>query len=422
MIRAILLLFLTLPLAAQHALTVPPAAQASPNFDPVTATDAYLATVPAADKVKSDSYFEGGYWLILWDFLVTAGISLLLLQTRWSARMRDVAERLTRFRGLQVFVYWLLYSALTYLLSFPMTVYEGFFRERQYSLMNQTFGAWLGDQMKSLLLGMILVGLLVVILFAVVRKAPRTWPVWGGVVSILFFAFGALIGPVFIAPLFNKYTILNDPRITTPILSLARANGIPATNVYEVDASKQSKRVSANVSGFLGTERITLNDNLLNRSSPEAVFAVMGHEMGHYVLNHVYKLVFFFGVVALVALALLRWSLNWSLSRWGARWGIRGITDPAVIPLVALLLAIFGFLYTPVGNSFIRGQEQEADTFGLNAARQPDGFAEAALILGEYRKLNPGPIEEIIFFDHPSGHTRIFDAMRWKKENLTAKP
>ena len=194
---------------------------------------------------------------------------------------------------------------------------------------------------------------------------------------------------------------LNDRRITDPILRVARANGIPATKVYQVDASKQSNRVSANVSGLLGTERITLNNNMLNRSSPEAVLAVMGHEMGHYVLNHVYKLVFFFGVVACVAFALLRWSLHWSLERWGMGWKIRGITDPAVIPLVVLLFSIFGFVFTPVNNSFIRTQEQEADMFGLNATRQPDGFAEAALLLGEYRKLEPGPIEEILFFDHP---------------------
>lgn len=415
----VICLFALAPFAsAQHPLNIPPAAQASPTFDPMTATRAYLATVPATDHAKSDAYFEGGYWLILWDFLVTAAVSLLLLYTRISARMRDTAERLTRFRGLQVFLYWVQYAAVTYLLAFPLTAYESFDRERKYGLMNQTFLAWLGDQAKALLISIVLTGILIVVLFAVVRKLPRTWPVWGGAFACLFLAFNALIGPVYLAPLFNKYTVLNDASITDPILSLARANGIPASKVYEVDASRQSNRVSANVSGFLGTQRITLNDNLLKRSSPQAVFAVMGHEMGHYVLNHIEKLVFFFGVVAIVAMMLLQWSLQRSLASWGARWGIRDLTDPAILPLVALILALFGFLFTPVNNTFIRTQEQEADTFGLNAARHPDGFAEAALLLGEYRKLEPGPMEEYIFFDHPSGRTRIYNAMRWKKENL----
>jgi STE24 endopeptidase len=212
---------------------------------------------------------------------------------------------------------------------------------------------------------------------------------------------------------------LQDPKIKDPILSMARANGIPATDVYEVDASRQSTRVSANVSGFLGTERITLNDNLLNRCTPEEILGVMGHEMGHYVLHHVYKDILFYTLFFLVGFAFLNWSLGWVLSRWGERWQIRGITDIAVLPLAALLLAIFFFVTTPIDNTWTRTEEYEADIFGLNAARQPDGEAAVDLKLGDYRKLDPSPIEEFIFFDHPSGRTRITAAMRWKKENLT---
>jgi STE24 endopeptidase len=184
-----------------------------------------------------------------------------------------------------------------------------------------------------------------------------------------------------------------------------------------MDASRQSKRVSANVSGFLGTERITLNDNLLNRCSPQAILAVMGHEMGHYVLNHVYKAILFFLIVVTIFFALLRRALEWSLGRWGLRWRIRGVGDVAVTPLAALWLVSFGFVFTPLNNTFIRVQEYEADMYGLNAARQPDGEAEADLLLGEYRKLDPSPLEEFLFFDHPSGRTRIYAAMRWKAEN-----
>jgi STE24 endopeptidase len=218
--------------------------------------------------------------------------------------------------------------------------------------------------------------------------------------------------------LFNTYTKLKDPRIKDPILSMARANGIPATDVYEDDASRQSTRVSANVSGFLGTERITLNDNLLNRCTPEEIQTTMGHEMGHYVLHHVYKDILFFGVLFLAAFAFLNWSLKWSLARWGERWQISGITDVAVLPLAVLLLSVFLFVTTPLGNTWTRTQEYEADIFGLNAARQPDGEAAIDLKLGDYRKLDPGPIEEFLFFDHPSGRTRITAAMRWKRENL----
>jgi STE24 endopeptidase len=399
-------------------IQVPAEAQAAPLFDATAATNAYLAQIPADKTARSDAYFEGGYWMILWDFLYGAVVALLLLNLRWSARMRDLAERVTRFKPVHTFVYWLQYLVLITLLGFPLTVYEDYFREHKYGLATQTFGPWMGDQVKGLGVGLVLGGLLAMLLFGVVRRLPRTWWVWGAVVTTLFLIFAALIAPVYIVPIFNKVTRLDDPKIVDPILSLARANGIPAKDVFQIDASRQTTRMSANVSGFANTMRITLNDNLLRRASPEEIQAVMGHEMGHYVLNHIYKGIMFFLIVTVAAFAYLYWGLDWALQRWGEKWQIRGVTDMAVIPLVVLLVSIFGFVFTPISNTFTRTQEYEADMYGLNTSRQPDGEAEADIHLGEYRKMNPGPIEEWIFFDHPSGRNRIYAAMRWKAENL----
>jgi STE24 endopeptidase len=399
-------------------IQVPAEAQASPHFDATAATNAYLAQIPPDKTARSDAYFEGGYWMILWDFLYGVVVALLLLNLRWSARMRDLSERVTRFKPVHTFVYWLQYLILTSILLFPGTVYEDYFREHKYGLATQTFGPWMGDQMKELAVNAVLGGLLAMLLFGVVRRLPRTWWIWGAAVTIVFLIFTVLISPVYIVPIFNKVTRLDNPRIVDPILSMARANGIPAKDVYEIDASRQSTRMSANVSGFANTMRITLNDNLLRRGSPEEIQAVMGHEMGHYVMNHVYKLIMSFSIVIVLAFVYLRWSLDWTLQRWGEKWQIRGVGDTAVLPLVLLLVAIFGFVTTPVFNTLIRTQEHEADMYGLNTSRQPDGFAQGAIHLGEYRKMNPGPIEEWIFFDHPSGRNRIYDAMRWKAENL----
>ena len=398
-------------------LQIPPAAQAGPGFDPKAATRAYLATVGPEQRARSDAYFEGGNWLILWDFLYGAAVSMLLLATRFSARMRDLAERIAPRKPLATWLYWAQYSITLFVLGFSLAVYEGFLREHKYGLSNQTFAAWFIDECKGLGLNIVLGGLAVTALFGIVRRLPRTWHAWGACVAILFQIILILISPVFIAPMFNKYTPLTDARIRDPILRIARQNGISATTVYQVDASRQSKRISANVSGFLGTERITLNDNLLNRCSPQAILAVMGHEMGHYVLNHLYKLVTFFAIEAVVFFAVLRSGLAWSLARWGAQWQIRDMGDPAVLPLAVLILSALSFVFTPINNTLVRKQEYEADIFGLNSARQPDGVAEAALLLGEYRKLDPSPLEEFLLFDHPSGRTRIYSAMRWKAEN-----
>jgi STE24 endopeptidase len=404
--------------AMPSVLQVPPEAQPSDHFDAVAATNAYLAQIPASARARSDAYFEGGYWLILWDFLYGAIILIVLLQLRWSAAMRNLAERITRFKPLQTLIYWTEYLLATTILGFPLTLYEGYIREHEYGLATQTFGPWLGDQIKALLVGIVLGGILVMLLFGVVRRLVRTWWIWGSIVATLFMAFTAMIAPVYIVPIFNKTTLLDDPRITRPILSMAHANGIAADKVYQIDASRQTTRMSANVSGLGHTLRITLNDNLLRRASPEEIQSVMGHEMGHYVLHHVQKGMIFGFVFIVAAFVFLRWSLAWSLARWGERWQIRGITDTAVLPLVFLLGSLFFFVLTPILNTSSRTDEFEADMYGLNASRQPDGFAQAAIHLGEYRKMNPGPVEEWVFFDHPSGRNRIYAAMRWKAENL----
>jgi STE24 endopeptidase len=410
-------------LTAQGQTTNATAASSGPAFDVHAAVETYLAKMPPGQRVRSNAYFEGGYWLQLWDFLIQAIVMWLLLHFGLSVRMRDLAERITRWRWLQSALYWMQFILVTSLITFPMTVYEGYFREHKYGLLNQTFGPWFREQLIGLAATVVLGAVLIVPLFALVRWLGKNWWVWGAMVSVVFVAFVSLIAPVYLAPLFNTYTVLQDAHIKDPILSMARANGIPAKDVYEFDASRQSDRVSANVSGLGKTMRISLNDNLLKRCTLPEIETTMGHEMGHYVLNHIYKGLVMNGVVVVIAFAFLNWGINFSLARWGAIWGIRGMTDVAVLPLAMIVLSLYFFLTTPIGNTITRTMEFEADMYGLNAARQPDGEANVDLLLGEYRKMEPGPVEEFLFFDHPSGLTRITAAMQWKAEHPeTASP
>jgi len=406
---------------SQRGPAVPPGVAgetASVVFDPVAATNAYLATLPAAARAKSDAYFEGGYWIYVWNFLITVAVTLFVLRSGLSRRMRERAERVTSFRGVHVFVYFVLFTLLVAVVTVPWTLYTDFFREHQYGLSNQTFGEWLTDDLKGLGITLVMGGIAVTGLYATVRSLPRSWPVWGSLVAMVFLVIGVLLGPIYIVPLFNKVTRIEDPKVKEPILAMARSNDISVSDVFVVDASRQSKRVSANVSGIFGTERITLNDNLLNRTSLPEIKAVTGHEMGHYILNHIYEFLAYTLMIVISAFAFIQRGFNWANRRWGSSWGIRDITDPAGLPLVSLLLTIFFFVLTPVTNSITRTNEAEADMFGLNVAREPDGFARAALRLSEYRKMEPGPIEEMIFYDHPSGRTRIYKSMVWKAELL----
>ena len=344
-------------MAARAATTpaeTPPAAGST--LDPEAATEAYLARLSPEQRERSDAYFEGGYWLSLWEFLWSLAVAWLLLGTRLSARLRDAVERRTSFRFLQALLYALGFILSFALLTFPLDVYKDFFREHQYGLATQNFGAWLVDQLKGLGLGLFFGSLLVTALYAVFRKAPRTWWIWGAAVMLVFLVFGALIEPVFIAPLFNTYTELKDPELRGSILSLARANGIPADHVYVYDASRQTNQVSANVSGLASTLRISLNDNLVKRASPVGVRAVMGHEMGHYVLNHVYEMVVELGVVVVLGFAFVRWGFGRVVARRGERWGVRGIADLAGLPLFVAVLSVYFFLLTPVVNTIIRSK------------------------------------------------------------------
>jgi STE24 endopeptidase len=396
------------------------AGQAAPAFDVNAAVETYLAKMPPAERARSNAYFEGGYWLQLWDFLSTVVVMWLLLHFRLSASMRDFAERITRFRPLQTAIYWVQFIVVLTVATFPLGIYEGYIREHKYGLSNQTFAQWMRDQVVMLGVGIVLGAIFVVPLFGLVRRLGKNWWVWGAVASVVFIAFFALIAPVYIAPLFNKYTKLETASIKDPILSMARANGIPATDVYEFDASRQSNRVSANVSGFAGTLRISLNDNLLKRCTLPEIATTMGHEMGHYVLNHIYKGLVMNGVVIAIGFAFLSWGVNFALLRWREPWGLRDIGDIAVFPLAVLVLSLYFFVTTPINNTITRTMEFEADMYGLNAAREPDAEANVDLLLGEYRKMDPGPIEECVFFDHPSGRTRITAAMRWKAEHPEA--
>jgi len=428
-LRAVIcaLLFLTSGAIGKESLA-PPSAVASESglessaksMDPAAATQAWLDSVPAEKRAKSDAYFEGGYWLILWNFLLAAAVMLLLLVSGVSVSLRAFGERSTRFRFLQPLLYAVPFMLITLLLTFPLTIYQDFIRDHAYGLSTQSFSSWLSDHLKQAAVTIIAFSILIVVLYSVFRHAQRTWWVWAAGVLTLFTIIGTMIAPVYIAPLTNKYKPLADPKIRDPILRMARANEIPVNQVYEFDASRQTNRISANVSGFLNTTRISLNDNLLAQCSLPEIREVMAHEMGHYVLNHGAKLVMYSAILNFFTFAAMWWLFNGVMKRRGERWQLRGIADPAALPLLVLIFATISFLLTPISNSVIRITEREADAFGINAGREPDGMAKVALKLGSYRKLNPAPLEEFIFFDHPSGRARIRMAMDWKAANLPA--
>jgi len=398
------------------------AATAAPAFDAETATRAYLATLDGAARAKSDAYFEGGYWLPLWGALVSLLAYWLMLRLGWSASWSGWASKVTKRNWLQPALYSLPFALAGTVLTLPWTLYTGFYREHQYGLANQDLAAWATELAIMLSVGLVIGAIMFAVIYAVIRNSPRRWWLWATAAMGALLTVMILISPIFIAPLLNKYTPMADGPVRTEILRIAQEQNIPTDNVYVVDASKQSKRISANVSGLGPTIRISLNDNLLNRSNIHGIKAVMGHEMGHYNLYHIQKLLLYLMLMMLVLFASLYYLAPRILARYGDKWGVREVSDPASAPLLHMILAVMlipgGILF----NSIIRIHESEADVFGLMSAREPDGFAMTAMQLSEYRKIEPTALEEFLFFDHPSGRTRVNMAMEWKAKNLATLP
>jgi STE24 endopeptidase len=389
-----------------------------PAFDAALATERYLAQVNGAARVRSDAYFEGGYWFRLLNLIYVLGLAALLLWSQISVRIQDWAEERTHSRTGQVVLYTVCYVLIVRLATLPLTLYEGFFREHAYGLSNQNFWQWLGDDGIEFAITFISAIVFLPLLYAAIRRSRSAWWIWGASLTIALNILVAVIWPIFIAPLYNHYSPLPDSPLKSKILSLARANDVPAGNVWLVDASRQSNRLSANVSGFLGTARISLNDNLLKQGTPDEVLAVVGHEMGHYVMGHITRAILMGGLVTVLGFAFANWGFLLMVEFFGGQWQVRKLSDIAGLPLLAALASLYIFLATPLINSISRTAEYQADLFGLNAVRKPDAFASVMLKLSRYRKLDPGKWEEIIFYDHPSGRTRIETAMRWKKEHI----
>jgi STE24 endopeptidase len=387
--------------------------------DPAEATRAYLDAVPAERREKTKVYACGNYILNAVDFLLGAVVLIGLLALRVSARMRDRAERLTRFRPLRSTAYWVQFLLLVTVISFPLTFYRSYHREKAYGLLTQALPDWMLDQLKGLAIGAVLGSLFLMVLYGVLRRAERSWWIWGSAVMVGFLIVGVVISPVFIAPIFNKFTPVKDPQIREMVLTMARQHQIPADEVYEVDASRRTERISAYVSGLLGTMRIVLNDTTLRRCTPAEVKMIMGHEMGHYVLDHIWKSVGFSSLLVLLAFVVVKWGFSRATARWPSM-EVSGVSDLAGFPLLWLLLSSFLALSGPLSNTWGRTIETEADDFGLMASREPDAAATTFLKLGEYRDLDPHPLIELLFYDHPSGRVRIRNAMEWKKAHREA--
>ena len=385
--------------------------------EPAAATAAYLERVPPEIRARGDAFGITRYLALALRLATLVASVALVMSSGAAARVRDIIGSKVRRLWLQDALCALCFLAALFAFGLPVETYAGFVRPRDAGFSQRSYFDWLGEAVLgwAVISAFYVVG--ITLGMALIRRRPRSWAGWATLVYLALSCVYVLISPQYIEPLFNSISPLADGPQKQAILSLARANGVPANDVFVRDASRQSDLLNAHVSGIGGTARIILDDNTISKTPKPEFELVMAHELGHYVLAHIPKAIVFDSLITGIGFVLIGWTARRLFARYGQRWRVTNLADSGAIPILWGSVLLWGFISLPIANSISREQEAEADIFGINASRQPLGLADFMLRDADAANLDPSPIEEWLFYDHPSARRRIETAMRWRAEH-----
>jgi len=333
----------------------------------------------------------------------------IILFSGTSAKLRNLARRIGRNWFFTTIVYVTLFTILTFVVMLPLAYYEEFVRQHAYGLSNQTPRKWVTDSLISLAVTCIAAGLFVWIPYLLLRKSPRRWWLYTAAAAIPFIVVANLIAPVWIAPLFNRFGPMRDKALETRILALADRAGIENSRVFEVNKSVDTKTLNAYVAGLWQTKRIVLWDTTIARLDDRELLFVMGHEMGHYVLGHIWQLVALNSLMILLFLYAAYKTTGAIVARWAHRLGFSDMADVASLPLLLLVVGVLSQMIAPVPLAFARHIEHEADRFGLEITQTNHSAGTAFVKLQQEALGNPwpGPLFKLWRADHPPLGERI---------------
>ena len=392
-------LFLTSPVIAApaSAQTVERGEDVRP---PVVTPPVVTPQMTRYSRTRYALYFAGTAYelLALWGVLATG----------LSAHLRRVVQPL-RFSFFRLAGYYALLALVLIVVHAPLTWYSGYYLEHAYGLSSQGVGAWLGDLVKGVAVDIATTVPILWLLFWLITRSPRRWALWFWGALIPLIAFGIFVSPLVVDPLFNKFTPLPPGPLKTRIEALAAKAGIPDAPIYVEDKSKQTHSTNAYVTGIGSSARIVLWDTTLARMPEDQIVAVVGHEMGHYVLKHLYWGFALSVGGLLLLLPLAQKFAEVMLTRFGPRWGVTSLTDYASVPALLLTVALFSFFLAPVTNGASREIEHQADAYGLQVTGDRPAMARAFVSLSEQNLSDPDPPAFIKFwlFTHPPLRERI---------------
>lgn len=381
------------------------------GFDAEAATQAYIDSLGPEALERAAAYTTGNHWIMLGGLVVGAITAWLIIRLGWlSAIERIFGER----SNIGVFVIGLVYMLVSTIITLPWTIYSGWWREVQFDRTSQALGDYLTQSAMGTAIGALIAPLFLVLLYLFIRNARRTWWIWGGGLSAAAISLLMLLTPIYIMPLFNNYEPLPDGEVRDAVEVMAIEANIPTDRIFVFDGSRQSNNFTANVAGIGPSARIAISDVALGEASLDEVRAVTGHEIGHYVLGHIWYGIALVSVMSVVFFFLASWLFPGLAGLFGAH---RDIARASGLPVLIFFISLLSTLASPVFNTASRWDETSADQYSLDTVGLPDALATALVKTAEYRNPRPQGWEEVLFYTHPSVERRVRMAMEWKAEN-----
>jgi STE24 endopeptidase len=387
-------------------------------FNPEAATKAYIDGLGAEALAKSAAYTMDGHWMILWGLLVSALATVILVKLGVTDRIWAKLEK--RGWALRTFATAAGLFIVSAIITLPWNIWAEWGHERMYDRTQQPLSDFLMQDAIGMTIATIGGGLFFLGIYALIRRTGKRWWLWSGGFSAVVVSVMLLLSPTLIEPLFNDYKPIPAGPVRDAVLEMAKQVDIPEDRIFIYDGSRQSNNFTANVSGVGSAARIAISDVALKQASLDEVRAVTGHEIGHYVLGHVWRSVLVLSVLAVIFFFLT----DRLFARFARLFGSKAteIGDPRGLPVFLFVLSFLGVFAVPVANSLTRISESEADAYSLQMVNLPDALSGALVKTAEYRYPRPHPVQEALFYSHPSVERRVARAMEWKAKNPPGPP
>jgi STE24 endopeptidase len=368
---------------------------------------------PADDSPEARRYNKIHRWLGIADFAVGSAFLILLLVTGWTGWLRDLAlRRAFQNYTFAVFLYLFFLLLISKALGFGLDYY-GFQLERKFQLSTQRVRSWLWDEVKGFLVSLVLAGIVVELLYFMIRESPQHWWIITWMVFLGLFVLIAQLAPVVLFPIFYKFEPLENEDLRRRLVLLSEHAGTRVRGVYRWKLSEKSKKANAALTGLGSTRRIILADTLLDNYAPEEIEAVLAHELGHHVHRHILKSILVQAGTTLLGF----WAANWMLHYAVDHHMFEELSDFANLPLLAITVTLLSLLLMPALNAYSRFNERQADRYAFESIASVEPFISSMNKLAQQNLAERTPSKwiEILFHSHPAISKRVAAAEAWNR-------